>query len=358
MSGVRTAGLVVLRSVTTWLPPDPHPLADAVRAGLLAPEEAVASGYRAVTVSERTAAPDMAVLAARRALDVTVPADRLTGTVHAWTWHQGHDFWSPAHYVASAVGAHRAEPLGVAQMCNGGAAAVEVAVTRLLADPGCDHLLVTTADRFAAPAFDRWTGDYGVLYGDGATAAVLGRPGRPGGSGGPGGLELLSLVSDAAPEMERMHRGDDPFSAAPMVRGAVDVRRTKKAYLAGGGKAAFFAAIGERVRRVVRRALDEADIAASDVALVTVPRLGGGSLREVYRPALADVLPVVPVDLGGDTGHLGAGDVLANLATALDDDLLTPGRVAVALSAGAGFTWTCLVVRRPAHTTSGERSTT
>lgn len=353
MSGVRTAGRVVIRSLATWLPPDPVPLAEAVRGGLLPAQDAADSGYRTLTVSAHTAAPDMAVRAARRALDAAaVPADRLTGTVHAWTWHQGHDFWSPAHYVASGVGADRAGPLGVAQMCNGGAAAVEVAVSRLLADPDCDHLLVTTADRFAAPAFDRWTGDYGVLYGDGAAAAVLTR------AGGPAALELLSLVTDAAPAMERMHRGDDEFSGAPLSRGAVDVRRTKKAYLADVGKEAFAAAVGERVRRVVRRALDEAGVAACEVALAAVPRLGGASLHGVYLPALADVLPVAPVDLGGATGHLGAGDALANLAVALDDDLLAPGRVGIALSAGAGFTWTCLVVRRPAHTSAAEGSKT
>lgn len=353
MSAVRTAGRAVIRSVATWLPPDPAPLAEAVDRGLLSPSDAADSGYATITVSEGTAAPDMAVLAGRRALDAAaIDADRLTGTVHAWTWHQGHDFWSPAHYVAHGVGAERAEPLGVAQMCNGGAAAVEVAVARLLADPECDHQLVTTADRFAAPAFDRWTGDYGVIYGDGATAAVLARPGEP------AALDLLALVTDAAPGMERMHRGDDAFSDAPLARGAVDVRRTKKAYLAGVGREAFATAVGERVQAVVRRALEEAGVAASDVALAAVPRLGGGSLRGVYQPALAGVLPIAPIDLGGATGHLGAGDVLANLATALDDDLLAPGRVGLALSAGAGFTWTCLVVRRPAQTPAAERSTT
>ena len=293
----------------------------------------------------------MAVAAARRALDAAaVPARSLTASLHAWTWHQGHDFWSPAHYVAGRIGADRAEPLGIAQMCNGGAAAMEVAVTRLLADPACDHVLVTTADRFAAPGFDRWGGDYGVLYGDGATAAVLGRP------GGPAALELLAVVTAAAPGMERMHRGDDPFSAAPMERGAVDVRRTKKAYLADVGKEHFVRSAGEHVEHLVRRALDVAGTAPSEVALAAVPRLGGGSLRGVYLPALAAVLPLAPVDLGAATGHLGAGDALANLATVLDDGLLAPGRTGIALSAGAGFTWTCLVVRRPAHDDIGERS--
>lgn len=353
MSDVRVDGRVVIRSVTTWLPPEPHSLASAVRTGLLTSEEAADSGYRTLTVSRQTAAPDMAVRAARRALHAAdLPAHRLTTTVHAWTWHQGHDFWSPAHYVASHVGAEQAEPLGVAQMCNGGAAAMEVAATRLLADPACDHLLVTTADRFVGPGFDRWTGDYGVLYGDGATAAVLSR------SGAPAVLELLALVTDAAPAMEHMHRGDDPFSSAPMDHGAVDVRRTKKAYLSGVGKETFLRAAAEHIQRVVSRALDEAGTTPSDVALVAVPRLGGSSLRDVYLPALWPVLPVTPVDLGAATGHLGAGDALANLAAAVDDDLLAPGAIGVVLSAGAGFTWTCMVVRRPASGRHEERSRT
>lgn len=336
------AGRVTIESLATYLP-DPVPVAVAVTAGRLTEQDAAASGYAAITVApDYLAPPQMAVTAARRALHrASLPANELASVAHAWTYHQGHDFWSPAHYIAAELGASRAVPVGVQQMCNGGGAALELAVDRLLAEPGRGPALVTTADRFGAPGFDRWRGDYGVLYGDGATAAVLTT------TAAHPCLELLATGTSVAADLERMHRGEDPFSAAPRMTGPVDVRRTKKSFLADVGREAFVGRMQQRIRDVVRAALADAGLSASDVGPVAVPRLGPSSLDEVYRPALRDAGVTRPLDLGEGTGHLGAGDVVANLAALVDDGLLRPGGIAVALSAGAGFTWTCLVVRRP-----------
>ncbi|HKN99303.1 MAG TPA: ketoacyl-ACP synthase III family protein [Pseudonocardiaceae bacterium] len=340
---MRIDPLVRIVGLATELPATTETTAWAVRAGRLSEQDAQGSGYTELPVAGDVAAPQLAAGAATSALRVAgLPAEDLDLVAHAWTHYQGHDFWSPAHYVAAATGAHAAEPVGVQQMCNGGAAALTTAVTRLLADPGTHRALVTTADCFGAPGFDRWRGDYGVLYGDSGTAAVL--TDEPVGHG----LDLLAVSTVAAPELERMHRGDDPFHpAGRMPTATVDVRRTKKAYLAMAGKEAFGKTVATRVHDVLAAGLADAGIDAGRPRLVLLPRLGATGLTEIYRPAVATVLPAPAIDLGGHTGHLGAGDLIANLTVAVDEDLLRPGDVAVALSAGAGFTWTCVVVRRP-----------
>jgi 3-oxoacyl-[acyl-carrier-protein] synthase-3 len=84
------------------------------------------------------------------------------------------------------------------------------------------------------------------------------------------------------------------------------------------------------------------------VTVVALPRLGGGVLADGYRPGLvaAGIRPSAVLRLGRGTGHLGAGDAAANLAELTYLGLLRPGRIALLLSAGAGFTWSCLAVRR------------
>ncbi len=346
---MRLAGRIGIGAVACWLPPGRESTADAVAAGRLAADEVAGTGVdRVPAAGEEWPAPDMAVEAARVVLDrAGVPAQRVDLLCHAWTYHQGHDFWSPAHYVAARLGADHAFPVGLQQMCNGGAAGLHLAVQRVLADPAPVHALVTTADRFAEPGFDRWGADYAVAYGDGATAALVHRwvPGHA-------ELELLSLRAVSAPAMEEMHRGADPFSPAPRWHGPrVDARRPKKAFLAAGGLDRFRDVARDKVRQVLTGALHDAGVAPDDRDLraVLLPRLGPGTLELMYLPVVEDEVKAVPLMLGADTGHLGAGDFLANLTDLVGLPVLEPGEVAVVLGGGGGFSWTGAVVRRPAR---------
>ncbi|MFI1376181.1 3-oxoacyl-ACP synthase [Streptomyces longwoodensis] len=336
-----------------WLPPAAEKTADALAAGRITAEEADAMGYEQLPVSDGPSAPEMAVRAARHALArAGLPAEDLSALWHAWTYYQGHDFWSPAHYVAARTGALDAVPTGVQQMCNGAGAALRGALHQLTAHPGGGPVLVTTADRFAPPGFDRWHGDYGVWYGDGATAAAAGTGAAPAGA-----LTLCALVTRAAPELESAHRDTDAFHPAPHTRSAtVDVRRTKKAFLAAqGGRETFLGRLRHETSAVLADALAQAGLdgagsgGAGRLSTVLLPRLGRATARDVYGPAVAEVTDAPVADLGERTGHLGAGDLLSNLAALADDSgphRLAPGAHAAVLSAGAGFTWSAAVVRR------------
>jgi 3-oxoacyl-[acyl-carrier-protein] synthase III len=342
---MRLGDRVGIAAATTWLPSTVETTAQAVSRGRLEPDEVPGTGVRQVPVSPDVTAPDMAVRAGREALrEAGVAADRIDLLVHAWIYHQGHDFWSPAHYVADRLGATRAMPFGLNQMCNGGAAGLVAAVTRVLAEREPVRALVTTADRFEGPGFDRWRSDYAVAYGDGGTAAVVQRrtPGRD-------HLDLLALTGSTAAGLECMHRGDDPFSPAPRWHSSqVDARRPKKAFLSAGGTELFRSTARDKVREVLSRALAEAGISPVDprLRLALLPRLGPSTLELMYLPVVEELLKADPVVLGEDTGHLGAGDFTANLAE-LTTGRLAPGELAIVLGGGGGFSWTCAVVHRP-----------
>ncbi|MEU1071795.1 MULTISPECIES: 3-oxoacyl-ACP synthase [unclassified Streptomyces] len=335
-----------IAAATLWLPDRRETTEAALAAGRVDEETATRLGYREVTVSPDHAAPEMAVLAATDALAAAGWDGADLGLVaHAWTYHQGHDFWAPANYVAHHIGASAVPAVGVQQMCNGGAAALEVAAARMIADPSVARAAVTTGDRFLPPAFDRWLGDYELVYGDAGTALLLDR------SEGP--YELLSVATVARSEYETMHRGDDEFSSMPRTLPRVDVRRTKRAFVASGAEPGFTAALTEAVLDVVGTALGEAGLAPDDPRLrfLALPRLGSGPLEEFFHPAVARVglRHAEILNLGGGTGHLGAGDSAANLAALHTGQRLAAGEVALLLSLGGGFNWSCVAVRAVAR---------
>ncbi|MGW9221221.1 3-oxoacyl-[acyl-carrier-protein] synthase III C-terminal domain-containing protein [Streptomyces sp. NPDC055699] len=339
---MRFPGPLGISAPSVWLPAGRQSSEEAVARGLVDAESAEELGYDRLPVAE-LAPPEMAVEAGRHSLTAAgVDAAAVGLVMHAWIHYQGHDLWSPAHFVADGIGARDAVPVGVQQVCNGGAAAVELAAARLFVEPGLGHALITTADAFVEPGFDRWSGDYGIAYGDGATALVLHH--LPGSEGGrPADLVLHALSTVAAPSLERMHRGDDPFSPAARSLGPrVDIRRTKKAFLQAEGMEAFTGASAAALKSAVGECL----AAAGDVPLryVVAPRLGRKTVDLAYAPMLTKLTGAELLRPGADTGHLGAGDTAASLADLHARRMLGPGEYALVVSAGAGFTWSCLLV--------------
>jgi 3-oxoacyl-[acyl-carrier-protein] synthase-3 len=336
------AAPVWIAAPVLWTPPARDVTADAVAAGRVDPGTAERLGYRQLAISEDRAGPEMAVLAAQKAIaEAGWPAETVDLVAHAWLYHQGHDFWSPPHFVAHHIGARDSLPVGIQQTSNGCAAAIEVAASRMSADPGVERCVVTTGDRFAGPGFDRWRSDFDVAYGDAGTALLLDRA--------PGAYRLLSVASVAAPQFEHMYRGDDPFSpAARSARSTVDACRTKAQFRESGLLPRFAATLRRSVQRVVRQALADADIDHTRVPVLALPRIGSVALRDFFVPPVEELglAHTELLDLGRDTGHLGAGDPVANLADLHAGDRLVPGEVALLLSVGNGHTWSCVAVRR------------
>lgn len=333
-------------AASTWVPETRERAREMVVAGRLDAEDSAAVGVAAVPVSTELSAPEMAVRAAQSVLaEAAVDAAGIDVLAHGWTYYQGHDFWSPAHFIADQIGARAALPLGVQQLSNAGAAALGIAVDRLTADPSAQSALVTTADRFALPAFDRWSADYGVVYGDSGTAVLLRRCG-PDEARGTLLLRALATATDAS--FEGMYRGRDDFSAAPLAHsGRVDVRRPKKAYLElTGGMGEFASAAPRNVERALRQALADAEVEPGDerLACVLLPRLSDSVLDLTYRPVLDGVVNGQVLTLREDSGHLGAGDLAANIEYLGTSGRLRSGDLAVVLGGGGGFTWSCAVL--------------
>ncbi|MGW0455867.1 ketoacyl-ACP synthase III family protein [Gordonia sputi] len=297
-----------------------------------------AAGIRGVHVADANViAPDLAVIAARQALDhAGVTATQVEVTLHSWTYSQGHDFWSPAHYIARELGISTGLITGVQQMCNGGAAALDIALAYLQSN-SARYALLTTSDVFRGPLFDRWRSDSLIVYGDGGTAVVLGVDDEE----QPDQLYIRSHVEVPMPFAEALHRDVERVGTAQAT--AVDVRQTKRAFMDrydGDFRQDMSDATAEAVKQVIGTS---ASVDCDRITYTALPRLGLPITKNTYTPAVS-WCATVEAELAVDTGHLGAGDLYANLARAHSNKLIGRGDFGLFISAGGGFTISATLV--------------
>ncbi|RKN11551.1 ketoacyl-ACP synthase III family protein [Streptomyces radicis] len=332
-----TVGDIFLAGTGTRLPPA-VPVADAVAAGRCDPALARAAELRSVVVSNDESGPEMAAAAAISALErAGVAGPDVDLVLHAHVYHQGHEIWAPASYVQRVALGNHCPSLQVKQASNGGLGALELASAYLLADPRRSAALVTTGDRFAPPRFDRYGSDPGTFYGDGGTALVLSRRG--------GFARLRSLVTVAEPELEGMHRGDDPFGLAPFDhRPVVDLGAHKRDFVERHSMSFSIARVGLGQRTAIKEALSRAGVDLADIDRFTLPHLGRRRLRSGYFGKLGIDQDRTTWHWSRTVGHLGAGDPIAGLDHLVTCGELRPGDLALLVSVGAGFNWSCAVV--------------
>jgi len=335
-----------IRAARCWFPEKTRRPQDEVRTGRLTAEQAARHGDVTLHISrswETESAPAMAVAAGQAALTASgVPADGIGLLAYAWTNYQGNPFFTAGHYVAEGLGLPRScAPVGIQQACNGAAMAFSLAAGQLRLDEHAQALIVA-ADRFGAPAVDHWRSHIMLAYGDGASAAVVGRP-APGDA-----FHLLAIEHVAAPELWRTRDdyagfGPQPALAPPYI----DAMPTEK-FSDEGGRPRLRAVSHECITEAVDNALDRARLAPGDsrIAKVLAPRLSD-KVRELMIGPVEDKYSDRIVCHYAATGHLGAGDFLANIADAETAGELEPGDIVLVLGAGGGYSYTCAVLQVP-----------
>ncbi|MEU6534300.1 ketoacyl-ACP synthase III family protein [Streptomyces sp. NPDC047000] len=328
---------VYIRGTSTRLP-SRLLIADAVASGACPPATATATGMESVAYSPDESAAEMAAAAARTAL-------RRAGTdggdvdllLHADTYHQGQDLWPVASYIQRETLRNTCPAVEIRQMSNGGLAALDLAAAYLRAGHGRSDALITTADRFCAPGIDRWTTDPGTPYADGATALVLSRRG--------GHARLVSLALHADPELEPLHRGDDPFTEVPFGhRMPVDFEAAKRAFVGRAGISYAITRTYHGQQTVIKQALADAGSELAEADWVVLPHFGRRRLTSIYYKPFGIDPARTTWDHSRTVGHLGAGDQFAGLDHLTVSGRAAPGDRVVLVSVGAGYSWGCAVV--------------
>ena len=224
-------------------------------------------------------------------------------------------------------------------------AALDVAAAYLRSGAADPAALITTADRFAGPGYDRWHSDPGTVYADGGTAVVLSR------SGGFARLLSVALVSDSY--LEGMHRAGSAhgIGLTSTHRHPVDLGGHKRKFLDVTGLSATMTAIAAGQRQALETALAAADTKLDEIDWFLLPHFGLRRLTSNYLRHLGVDAERTSWSFGRTVGHLGAGDHLAALEHLLTTGRIRPGHRCALLAVGAGFTWSCAVL----HVLTGVR---
>ncbi|MFE7754918.1 ketoacyl-ACP synthase III family protein [Streptomyces sp. NPDC057418] len=328
---------VYIRGTSTRLPAR-LAVADAVASGACPPRVAASTGMESVAYSPDESAAEMAAAAARTALR---RADSHGGDVglllHADTYHQGQDLWPVASYIQREALGNTCQAVEIRQMSNGGLAALDLATAYLTAGHGHGDALITTADRFCPPGIDRWNTDPGTPYADGATSLVLSRRG--------GFARLVSLALYADPELEPLHRGNDPFTPAPFThRMPVDFDEAKRAFVGRTGISYAITRAHNGQQTVIKQALADAGSELGGADWVVLPHFGRRRLQSIYYKPFGIDPDRTTWDFSRTVGHLGAGDQFAGLDHLLVSGRASPGDRCVLVSVGAGYSWGCAVL--------------
>lgn len=323
--------------VASWLPPR-----EPIGEGRYDPEEQAASAYESAAVAGGDDHPPvMATRAGRVALERSgVAPDDVSLLLHVSMWYQGLDFWSSAPYIHRELlgDNHRALAMDVSQMCSGSVGGLEVAASYIAADPARRSALMTVADRFHPPGFDRWhTEGASIVYGDGAAGLVLSKDG--------GFARLLAVRTVVDTSLERMNRGADPFHiVSPTSREAVDNQARREAYLGDVGNDYVIERTSIGLADAVNGVLEEAGLEKGDIARFTFPNVGRGLLQAAYTKPLGIDVDATAWELGRTTGHVGTADQITGLTYFLEEGRIGPGDRVMLLGIGYGFFWSCAIV--------------
>lgn len=301
-----------------------------------------ASGFTAVAVAGELSAPEMALLAAGKALKSSgLTAEEIGLLLYATVWHQGPDGWGAQYYLQRHLLGDDLLAVEIRHGCNGVFSALELAVPYLLAGPDGRAALIAAADNFGTPLIDRWDqGDGIACLGDAATAVVV--------STSHGWARLLSICTDSFSQMEEAHRAGTPLFPPAATTGTP---------LNYGARADLFQQnatrenqwlpflLGHQKRNLecVARALDEAGVAADEITRVLIH----GTPRQAataYLKILGFPLEKSSWEFNRTVGHLGASDHLAALHHLLSTGEIQPGDHLLLCGFSPGLTYKAAVV--------------
>lgn len=332
--------------------PDPFPAEEAVAQGLYDPADYEENGLTATLIAGDISAPDMAVLAARKALTrFDVDPGTVDLLLHATVYHQGPEVWSPAAYIQQAVLHTPAPAIEVRQGCNGMLTAIELACCYLHSVPGRQAALLTAADNFASPVIDRWRSGPGFLAADAASAVLL--------STRDGFARVRAVDAVTIPEMEGLHRGDEPLFPPGAIAGRkIDLRR-RSSYFREHSMMLTDAL--EHITKVqgelINRVLAEAGIGLADIARIAYMNAARYIVEYWMTRPLGIPLSKSTWDFGRGIGHAGASDQIISLEHLLRTRQLQPGDHVLLAGVAPGLSVAAVVVEIlevPAPLTSQE----
>ena len=259
--------------------------------------------------------------------------------MHSHAGFQGIDNWSAVCWIGGGLLGEQLDtvPFTVGAWSNGAMSSLAVGSNLLLAQPHLEGVLVTTGDRFG-PLANRFHASPGMIFGDGAAAAVVSRR--------PGGVLFVSIVGETDTVLGGLARGSADFAPSPAAE-PPDGRERTREFLASGRVSlrGIQERSRQRIRSVVDRALADAGLEARDVDWLAAPFIGRTLFRESF------LRPLEPGPARDDPRvrpHRRPpqrGRPARQTAQAVTTGTAEPGQHVLAVGTGMGFTYAAAVLR-------------
>lgn len=317
---------------------------DAIASGAYDPAHAAKTQQLAATAAPAEyPAVDFAVEAASSALAKSgFHARDVDLLVYGVAYHAGHEVWNPASYIQ--------RELDIPPRClafelrsgSNGLVGLELACSYLAGRPDARAALLLAAD-CCPPIIDRWHGLSGGVTGDGGSGLVVARTGI---------ARVLATASTNAPELEGLHRGNEPFRPFTYHAGRpLDLIARSRPFLRDSMPTAeVIAAKRESLETVIRSCLELGGVDVPDVQHFALPFLGVGELTGDLLAPLGIPIERTTWEFGRRVGHLGAGDQYAGLHHLHSSGRVRPGDLTLLLGEGNGFTFTAALTQAVAPT--------
>lgn len=326
-------------------------VADAIAAGRYDPRAAEASQQISLTVaSSHDSTPDFALRAASIALARSDHSQNdVVALLHAVVYTSGLEVWNSGCYIQRRLGITGAAlATELRSTCAGAVVGLDLACRYLAADPDATAVLITAADCWRDPQFDRWKAGGPVPYGDGGSAMLVSRKA--------GFARIIATGTATDPALEGAHRGSNPVGVAPSSDSpSIDLHQRTRAFLANE------MSIDELERRrdaglvsMVQRVLAETHNTLESIDHAVLGFLGHRQLQREYVRPLGIPLEKTTWEYGRRIGHMGAGDQLAAFNHLVESHALAPGDRTLVIGVGGGYQWGAALIEtvRPPLTSS------
>jgi 3-oxoacyl-[acyl-carrier-protein] synthase-3 len=320
-----------ISGLDAWLPTERVSVVDAVAAGLYDEAEAVGDGYLSLSTEKTAFPPEMALTAAKASLaDAGISGPQLGMVVYTSIHRHGQPrIWPPASYLQSELNAPQSLPLSLQQGCNGALIALKLA-QQSFASGNAAPALIVAADRFEASGFNRWSADYGLVYGDAAVAMTV--------SSRTGFAELLHLEVASVPVLEQMHRHDTPNPETELSHVTeYDIRATKRTFLQRYSREAFMHPLLDTLNTMRDDLLAAHDLRSHPADWFIPPFVGNRIRTATYEKIFGELALSNAWSIGREIGHTGAGDAFLALWQLRRQGRLKRDQRVLLVSAGAGF---------------------
>jgi len=280
---------------------------------------------------------DLAARAAQSALEDAgrrlgrpVEPEEVDAVIYFGSPHKDYPVWLAAPRIQHLIGAEGAFAFEVASVSAGAPVALRVAADMMAADPGLETVVVAAASREASLLdYSNRSARFMFNFGDGAAAAVLRRD-------WPRNVILRSafLTDGSFSEHVRVPAGGtrQPPSARTVQEGlhSLDVHDLE------GMKSGLDAVSMERFVGVAREAVRRSGREPGELEFLATLH----TKRSIFDAVLSELgLEEEGAVYLDRYGHISAVDPLVALAQGEELGRLRDGMLAVALSAGTGYTW-------------------